>query len=266
MWGSVLVLALLTAPDAVRLGVTLLLISRPRPVQNLIAYWAGAMVVSVSVLVGLLTLLQFTPLASTLAPDLLAPGAKADAAVGRVQVVMGVLLLLVATAIVVSLVARQRASVPARGGGASTSVPGSSTPAAISWLAGRGRDTETGRRSVIRRLSGRAHDAWESGSTWVAAVLGAFAVTPPLQLLVVITPIVASGASFGTEVCAAVAFVLGSLAIVEIVLVSYLVAPSRTQELLRLLHDWLRPRRRQVLAALLVLAGASLLASGITSV
>ena len=37
MWGSVGVLALLAALDPVRLGLTLLVISRPRPVQNLLA-------------------------------------------------------------------------------------------------------------------------------------------------------------------------------------------------------------------------------------
>ena len=42
VWGSVLVLALLAAVDPVRLGLTLLLISRPRPVQNLLAYGVGS--------------------------------------------------------------------------------------------------------------------------------------------------------------------------------------------------------------------------------
>jgi hypothetical protein len=41
MWGSVLVLALLAALNPVRLGLALLVISRPRPVQNLLAYWVG---------------------------------------------------------------------------------------------------------------------------------------------------------------------------------------------------------------------------------
>ncbi len=46
--GTVLVLALAMATDPMRLGVTLLLISRPRPVLNLLVYWLGVMFVGVT--------------------------------------------------------------------------------------------------------------------------------------------------------------------------------------------------------------------------
>jgi Sap, sulfolipid-1-addressing protein len=40
MWGAVLVLGLLEGLNPLRLGLTLLVLSRPRPVQNLLAYGA----------------------------------------------------------------------------------------------------------------------------------------------------------------------------------------------------------------------------------
>ncbi len=45
MWSSLLVLALPIALDPVRLGLNLLLVSRPRPAQNLLMYWVGCALV-----------------------------------------------------------------------------------------------------------------------------------------------------------------------------------------------------------------------------
>ena len=43
MWGLVLLFALSAAQDPVRIGVMALLIARPRPMHNLLAYWLGLM-------------------------------------------------------------------------------------------------------------------------------------------------------------------------------------------------------------------------------
>ena len=60
-WGSLLVLTLLVALDPVRLGATLLMISRPRPLQNMLVYWIGGMTVGVTYMLGPLTMLHVTP-------------------------------------------------------------------------------------------------------------------------------------------------------------------------------------------------------------
>ncbi|MBL3746502.1 GAP family protein, partial [Mycobacteroides abscessus subsp. massiliense] len=44
MWGSVLALVVLVALNPIRLGITLLVISRPKPVPNLLVYWAGCLI------------------------------------------------------------------------------------------------------------------------------------------------------------------------------------------------------------------------------
>ena len=56
-----LVLTLMVALDPVRLGATLLMISRPRPVQNMLVYWIGSMTVGVTYMLGPLAVLHVTP-------------------------------------------------------------------------------------------------------------------------------------------------------------------------------------------------------------
>jgi hypothetical protein len=76
----------------------------------------------------------------------------------------------------------------------------------------------------------------------------------------------ASGAAIGTQVSAAIAFVVGMLAVVEIILGSYLATPAKTQALLRLLHDWVLAHRRQILVATFAVGGVALVAQGMGSI
>jgi hypothetical protein len=50
--------------------------------------------------------------------------------------------------------------------------------------------------------------------------------------------------------------------VVEIVLLSNLVAPAKTDAILRRLHDWARCYRRQILVTMLALVGLALVAQG----
>jgi hypothetical protein len=106
----------------------------------------------------------------------------------------------------------------------------------------------------------RAHTAWENGSSWVALVWGICSV--PVDSLFVVAIIVASGAAIGTQVSAAIAFVVGWLASVEIILVSYLATPAKTQAALGLLHDRAQTHRRKLLVAIFAVVGVSGMARG----
>ena len=66
MWSSLLVLALLAALNPVRISLALLVITRPRPLQNLLAYWVGLLIVSVPALLVPLMVMHFTPMFSSL--------------------------------------------------------------------------------------------------------------------------------------------------------------------------------------------------------
>jgi hypothetical protein len=262
VWSTVLGLALLQALDPLRIGITLLLISRPRPVQNLLAYWAGTMIVSVPFVLVPLTLLHVTPIFSSFTQSLATTVANSTA--GHIRIGMGVLALSIAALMTVRSPTRrrQRVQLPTSGGTTSTLVPDSNTPTAISRLLGRAQDAPTEGGSAIRRLLGRARNAWENGSLWVALVIGIGCMPPPVTVLLVLTIIVASGAAIGTQVSAAIAWVIGMLAVVEIVLVSYLAMPAKTHAVLRLLHDWVLAHRRQVLVAMFTVGGVALVAQG----
>jgi Sap, sulfolipid-1-addressing protein len=57
-------------------------------------------------------------------------------------------------------------------------------------------------------------------------------------------------------------FVVLVLAVVEIILVLNMAAPAKTRAALRLLHDWSGARRRQILVAIFIVVGVTLMAQG----
>jgi hypothetical protein len=249
MWSSVLALGLLCALDPVRLGVTLLVISRPRPVRDLFAYWTGTMIAGVPLLLVPLIVLDGTPVFKSSAQNM-----ATSSTVQHIRLGLGVLALSIAALMTVHALTRrrQRAQLQPVGARASNLILDSSTPT--------GQDAPTEGDSVIRRLRGRARRAWENGSLWIPLVLGLGSPPGPDDAVIVIAIIVASGAAIGTQISAAIAFILVMLAAIEIILVSFLAAPAKTQSVLRLLHDWSRAHRRQVLAAMLAIVGVWLVA------
>ena len=115
---------------------------------------------------------------------------------------------------------------------------------------------------AIRRLLGRARDAWKNGSLWVALVMGFWAGPPPSLVIPVLAVVLASGAAIGAQISAIIVFVVLALAVVEIILVINMAAPAKTQAALRLLYDWAGARRRQILLAIFILVGVTLVAQG----
>ena len=255
---SVLVLTLLVALDPVRLGFTLLMISRPRPVQNLLAFWVGAMTVSLPYVLVPLIVLHVTPVFRSFAHDLAAPSTGAGSTVRYTQIGIGLCALSIAALMAIRFWAPQRARLltPAT----STMVMDSDT--AIPPLLDRAQDAPTGRESVFRRLFGRARDTWDNGSLWVTLVLGLLSPPPPFTILLVLTTIVATGAAIGVQISVAVAFVVGVYAIVEITLVSYLAMPEKTQAVLRRVHEWSRTHRQQIVVAICTVVGLALTVQG----
>jgi hypothetical protein len=268
MWGSMVVLALPIALDPVRLGFNLLLISRPRPAQNLLVYWIGCVIASVLLLLVPILVLHSTPTFSSFVHDMANPATPTSTTVRHVEIATGVLALSGAAVMAVRFLGRQRAQLPARGANTSTLVAVSETPNPISRLLGRGKDTaaDGGSGSAFRRLLSRADNAWESGSLWVALAIGFWAGPNPSFVIFGLATIPASGAALGTQIGAAIVFIVETLAVVEIVLVSNLVAPTKTEAILQLLHDWARAYRRQILVAMLTLVGLALVAQGMGTI
>jgi hypothetical protein len=265
MWGSLLGLAALLALDPVRLAVILLLISRPRPVQNLFVCWIACVLVGVSGLLVPLMVFHGTPMF-----DSLAEHSATNATVRHIQIGSGVFALAIAVLMTVRLLrARRPAQLPTPGGGTSTLVLDSGPPTAISRLLDHAQGAATNGGSAIRRLIGRAYktayDAWENGALWVAFVVG-LGPLPIETIVYVLAIIVPSGASIGTQVCAAIVFVFVMLAVMEIALASYVAMPAKTQSVLELLHDWVRAHRGPLLVAMFAVVGVSLVAHGMASI
>ncbi|MDV3129208.1 GAP family protein [Mycobacterium sp. 21AC1] len=262
MWGSVLVLGLLVGLDPMRLGITLLVISRPRPVQNLLVFGAGCVTACIPTLVVPLTLLHSTPMFKSTAQEW-----ATSSTGGYIQIGMGMLALTTATVLSVRFWVRQPARLSTRDGNTSTLVFDSDAPTPVSRLLQRAQDATTEGGSIFRRMLRRGHDAWQNGSLWVAFVIGfSFAGAPPDVALFLLAIVVVSGAALGTQISATIAFVVGMLAVVEIVLVSYLAAPERTEAIVQRLHDWAWAHHRKILVAMCTLAGIMLVAKGLNSV
>ncbi|OMB97799.1 hypothetical protein A5733_09365 [Mycobacterium sp. NS-7484] len=237
MWGSLLGMAILMAFNPALLALILLIISRPRPVQNLLVCWIGCLSTNIPALLVPVLLLHRAPMFSPQAPT-------ATAAGRHIQLGMGVLVLSVAALIAVRFWMRRRTQVPAPAGVAATS-----PFAAVAD--GAGPDSQ----SAIRRLFARLQRAWDSGALWVALVCGmGFLPGFPLVLFVS-TTVVSSGTTTGTQIVAVVAFVVTMFLVFEVAVVSHLIAPVRTQTVLQPVHDWALANRRQVMIGIFVMIG-----------
>ncbi len=254
MWSQIVGLALFTSLNPLLLGFILLVISRPRPVQNLLAFWIGSLIVNVPLFLISLMVLHVVPSFESLAKDLATPDPTSG--IQPLQLGTGVFALCVAVLMAMHRRARKRAPQPAAGGGdSSVLVLDSDESTAVSNRPEHRRGALARALAVIRRLWGRLHDEWENGALWVALVFGMAYLPPPPLLLLVVTIIGGSGALVGVQVVAVVAFVLMMLAVFEVVLLCYVIAPVRTRKVLEPVHDWALVHRTQVLIALFFLVG-----------
>lgn len=247
----------MAALNPMRLGLALLMVSRPRPGPNLFAYWIGCLTVCVPELLIPLVLLHYTSMLGsfTRSPD----STGASPVLARIQIGLGVLALTVA-AVIVTRFAMQRRADPTGGG-----APDAATSIALPRLLSKAQAVSAEERSVFRRLLARTHAAWQSGSLWVAWLIGIVSV-PVDGILIIVAIIVASRAALGTQVSASIAFILLMYVIVESILIALVATPARAQAALRILHDWVRAHSRQIMVTLLGVVGVSQLAAGIATI
>lgn len=242
MWQSVLVLALVTAADPLRLIATFIIVSRRRPVENLVVYLIGCLIVSAAILLVPLLLLDSVKPLADLVKGLSGPASSGGTSVQPVPIAMGAVALVVAAVITVRWWTHRRSHQLTRTGVPSTAA------------------LEDGEQTAVRRALGRLSSAWGSGALWVSLVMGLTYV--PAQVSIALAIIATSGAPIGTQLASAMMFIAVMLAAVEIILISCLVAPERTRRALQPLHDWVHARRQQVVAAIFAMVGVSLVVTG----
>ena len=244
MWCTVLVMALLAASDPLRLGWVLVVISGPRPMRNLLAFWLGSMSIGIPFFLLLLVLVR-------------GPGSvymqqiatAASGATGRhVKIAIGLVILLIAAVIAARFSAHRGAQAPiaVKGSSAAALQPGTSTSVSrVSLLLDRLRE-------VLRR-----------GSPRVAFGAGVGSGIPWHDAVLAVSITAASGAALATQVSVVIVFLLVMLAIIEIPLLSYLISPAESEAFMLKLINWTRVHRRLIVAVLLAVAGGGLLATGI---
>jgi hypothetical protein len=215
MWSAVLVLSLVVAMDPVRIGITALMLSRPRPMLNLFVFWLGGMTAGITVALVVLRCLR------ELALPLLrgAISAVSSPTVALIQTAIGVIAVLIAA----RFWARHRRPAPVTRGAASISLPQPNTV------------TTANRLSIRARLEG--------GSLVVAFLAGLALATPPVEYLAALVTILASTATADAQVGAALMFTLVAFTVVEVPLVSYLATPAKTLAVVQQLNERIMTRR-----------------------
>jgi hypothetical protein len=213
MWIALLVMAAAVSLEPFRIGMTILMLNRPRPLLQLFVFLTGGF--AMGIIVGLVVLFVLRP----------AVGSD-HFTLPKVQIVVGALVLL--TAAVVAM----------------------------------GKVT-----SRADRISGpfatRTRQLLNGRSLWTAGAAGIGIALPSVDYLAALALIVASGAAAATQVGALLLFHLVAFGLVEIPLISYLVAPDRTRAALSALHDWLRTEGHRKVAALMAVVGLVLVAAGL---
>lgn len=244
MWTAVLYFGLGLALDPLRLGLVGVVLSRKRPIPNLVAFWLGGMVAGVGV--GLAALVLFRDVAMR-AMDHVAEATTAlrsevsILAGGGLQIALGVLVLLILAAVVARQRFRARADVSAAVLGLAERPPG-----------------------IFARMAAFSQDLLGRG-VWPAFVVGLGSATPPVECVMVLTIIMASGAEVATQMVALVVFTFLVLALVEIPLLTYLAMPEKTEAVMLRLNEWLHTHRRRIFRSMLAITGVVLMAKGLIS-
>lgn len=219
------VMALAVSLEPFRIGMTVLMLNRPRPLMQLLAFLAGGFAMGLTVGATVLFLLRRVLLRSTYFT------------LPRVQILIGALALVAAAGLAAKIVADRRRE--------SRRAPPDADRAGPAWLRDRAR----------RLLDGR--------SLWVAAVAGLGIALPSVDYLAALAVILASGAPVMTQLGALLMFNVVAFALVEIPLAAYLLAPAATRARMTALQEWIRSRRRIEVAALLAAVGLVLLVVGL---
>ncbi|OBI69447.1 GAP family protein [Mycobacterium sp. E796] len=238
MCSAVILLSLVAAIDPVRIGITALLISRPKPMLNLFVFWLGGMVMGIGAALAAVLFLRGVTVSAM--QTVISTMNSATAA--YVQVGIGLFAVSFAALRLARSGAQQRPPVPATAGECSVLLLEPEAPPPASRLSIRGR--------------------LESGSSLVAFVAGVALATPPVEYMAAILAIVASEPAAVDQLGAAVFFTVVAFAVVEVPLVTYLTAPTQTLAVVQRLNGWMSARRPAIPAVVVAVLGLSLLASG----
>jgi len=237
------------AIDPLRLGFVVAVLSRRRPIVNLLAYWLGGMAAGVGVGLAVLILMRNVALKATHSAVSTLADLRATVGIftgGRLQITLGVVALLSVAGL--SVYGRLRAARRAR-------ISGDESGVAV----------EPRGPTLITKLGALTQNILQRDLIFSSFVFGLGSASPPVETLVLLTIIMASGAAIGTQFGAFVLYTVIVLAVIEIPLVCYLAAPDKTQAVMLRLQDAVRVHRRRIFQVAITIAGVGFLIQGIGS-
>lgn len=225
MWTTVLVLAIALNLEPNRLALIALLLVRPHPIRQLLAFLTGSFATSMT--------------AGTLILYLLSHGTWAGTTLNgaRAQIVIGVLAIAVAILLTTNFL-------PSVAGAASAD----------------GSTVQSGLAGLLSKYVGKIV---EGSSPWFAAALGVGIAVPSIDYLALLVLIAASGLSLAAQAGVLLTFLTIANTILLFPVLSYLLNPKRTGAVLDLLRDWVLSRRRRDYAILLGIIGCVMIAMGV---
>jgi hypothetical protein len=249
LWNSVL-LGAVAAIDPAGIGAVVFLLSRAEPVRLLSAYVLGGM--GVSLIAGLVALFVLKDV-----------GAGSSSSVPpEIEIAAGALVLAVAAAVGSGLSGRLRGrrKRPDATEGSSSERPG--TP--VDGAAVTGTEAREVGFPGSQKLPPRLREAFETGSPWVAWVVGVAYGMPGAYYLAAIAIVLKSRSAPPIQVTALVLFNIFLFAVAIVPLVLYTRNPAATRRRVNELHDWVGAHQRVVVASVAGVIGAYLVISGIT--
>jgi len=222
VWTTVVMLAIAVNFEPTRIGLVPLLLARERPLLQLLAYLVGSL--SISLAFGMSALFAFDRF----------PFGTNSSGGGKAQIAVGALALVIAAIMAVRW-ARARGQ----------------TPSEASPSGGADKFTESVRRVLIR---GR--------SPWLSGLIGVGVGLPSVDYLAVLIIIATSHTPRLEQAAALLVFTLIGSLVVMAPLISYLITPAKTLDVLDRFSTWIRSRSRIEYAGLLALIGFLLICLG----
>lgn len=222
--GEVFAVAVVSALDAGLLAAAVVMLGRPRPARQLLAYLIGAM--GFSIIIGLLIVVALHGSSVLRGPD------RATRAV--IELAAGALLIVIAAAV---LAGRR-----------------------VQWHPRpiRRRDAHDPPRHRLHEPA-LGHD-----SLWIAWAAGAAYSWPGAEYLAGLALLAKLNASAPANVAAILGFNVVMFALIELPLLGLALMPDRTRSLTEKVNTWMTAHRRKLIVVVAGAGGAYLLISGLT--
>ena len=119
-------------------------------------------------------------------------------------------------------------------------------------------------RHRVGAVKSNAEEALKRGSVWMAIAIGFIVATPTPYSLLTIGQIVRDGYSLPVQLVLILLFSLVTFIVVEVPVVSYLVAPEGTADRVATFSTWLSAHKIQAIAALAAVVGIAMVVKGLT--